>query len=124
MCVSGRNRRWGMYSMGASSAGERQFPQIWYLLGEFGSGDGVCRSDRRRTRRPRTSRVGRRRSCRPCPGRPSAHVEDVLDRLIGDKTNSVITLDADGARLRAAELAAMAARGEWQGAANAREIEV
>lgn len=45
----------------------------------------------------------------------SAHVEDVLERLAGDTTNSVIALDADGARRRAAELTAMSARGERAG---------
>ncbi len=46
---------------------------------------------------------------------PSEHVEDVLHRLSGDTTNSVVTLDADGARRRAAELTAAARRGDRTG---------
>ncbi|MDN5920017.1 MAG: amidase [Pseudonocardia sp.] len=46
---------------------------------------------------------------------PSAHVEDVLGRLSGDSTNSVIALDAAGARRRAAELTEMSRRGEPAG---------
>lgn len=37
---------------------------------------------------------------------PSEHVEDVLERLAGDRCNAVIELDADRARRRAAELTA------------------
>ncbi|RZT83530.1 aspartyl-tRNA(Asn)/glutamyl-tRNA(Gln) amidotransferase subunit A [Pseudonocardia sediminis] len=46
---------------------------------------------------------------------PSDHVEDVLERLAGDTTNSVVTLDAEGARRRAAELTESARRGERTG---------
>ncbi|MEQ3551071.1 amidase [Pseudonocardia nematodicida] len=46
---------------------------------------------------------------------PSEHVDDVLSRLDADRTNSVVLLDADRARARAAELSAMSARGEWAG---------
>jgi aspartyl-tRNA(Asn)/glutamyl-tRNA(Gln) amidotransferase subunit A len=40
---------------------------------------------------------------------PADHVEDVLERLAGDRCNAVIELDADRARRRAAELTAAAA---------------
>ncbi|MBW0105909.1 amidase [Pseudonocardia sp. KRD291] len=46
---------------------------------------------------------------------PSAHVEDVLERLSGDTTNSVVTLDAEGARRRAAELTEASRRGDRAG---------
>ncbi|MFP5068955.1 amidase [Pseudonocardia nantongensis] len=46
---------------------------------------------------------------------PTEHVDDVLDRLAGDRTNCVVTLDADRARARAAELTALSARGERAG---------
>ncbi len=40
---------------------------------------------------------------------PADHVEDVLERLAGDRCNAVIELDADRARRRAAELSAAGA---------------
>lgn len=46
---------------------------------------------------------------------PVEHVDDVLDRLADDRTGCVITLDADRARARAAELTDAAARGERVG---------
>ncbi|BBF99152.1 MULTISPECIES: amidase [Pseudonocardia] len=46
---------------------------------------------------------------------PTDHVDDVLARLERDETGCVITLDADRARERAAELTASAARGERMG---------
>ncbi|ANY06513.1 amidase [Pseudonocardia sp. HH130630-07] len=42
---------------------------------------------------------------------PADHVDDVLSRLGGDETNSVVQLDAERARARAAELTTLSARG-------------
>ena len=46
---------------------------------------------------------------------PVEHVKAVLERLAGDTHNAVVTLDADGALARAAELDAELAGGRWRG---------
>lgn len=46
---------------------------------------------------------------------PTEHVRDVLDRLRGDSTNAVVTLDDERALAEAAARTEELARGEWRG---------
>ncbi|MFC7660760.1 hypothetical protein ACFQV8_36225 [Pseudonocardia benzenivorans] len=46
---------------------------------------------------------------------PTEHVRDVLDRLRGDTTNAVVTLDEERALADAAARTEELGRGEWRG---------